>query len=230
MATLTKPVSYVLTLKRRADRLAKFYARVADVPNFPFQTPIPHYAADGKKTGGKDGWMDTAWACKLSHLHIWEQALTDDTFPIVIFEDDAIFCPNFAQKVSDAWMALPDNWGMFYIGGIRQHACWGVDKPYNLQLAIPFCMTSMQTYAFGCASFCKEMYRVMVDNKEHVNSRRRHIDWQLCYWQQAHQQDNPPRVFVLSNNQSFTGQSADYSDNRREGVKWCGRRSYDKNW
>lgn len=51
------------------------------------------------------------------HLDILEQAILDGTEFLFVFEDDAIFHPDFEEFFLRAWIAVPDNWKAIMLGG-----------------------------------------------------------------------------------------------------------------
>lgn len=56
-----------------------------------------------------------ALGAALSHLGLWSQAAQQDT-PLVIFEDDALLCRNFATESERLIATLPEGWDVALLG------------------------------------------------------------------------------------------------------------------
>lgn len=131
----------VVNLKRRNDRLIEFNKRIKDM-EWPFAQPIPFPAVDGSRVRGPE-WFKSgigAWGCYRSHLNILESALNEKLPTLAVFEDDAMFVPDFASKLADFLKALPPDWEQAYLGGqllkkneqppVKVNEC--VIKPFNV--------------------------------------------------------------------------------------------------
>lgn len=108
----------VLNLDRRPDRLAAFY-RGLPADWLPAETILRVPGVDGLATGAPVWWQETlgAWGCYRGHLRIWEDALAAGVDRLLVFEDDAIFCGEFAAKLQRVMDTLPDDWDQLYLGG-----------------------------------------------------------------------------------------------------------------
>jgi hypothetical protein len=51
------------------------------------------------------------------HIDIIEQGILKDTKLLFVFEDDAVFEPDFVEYFLRMWVALPDNWRASMLGG-----------------------------------------------------------------------------------------------------------------
>lgn len=76
-------------------------------------------AVDGRAEHPPEGWGagPGAWGCRLSHLALLRQALTDGAEHVLVLEDDVIFSPHTAQCLPRLMQDLPESWGQFYLGG-----------------------------------------------------------------------------------------------------------------
>lgn len=105
----------VISLRRRADRLAAFRQRVAAA--WPGQriTFVP--AVDGLAYRPPDGWNGTpgAWGCARSHASVVATADADGVERLLVLEDDVTFVPGFAERL--AGLAVPADCQMLYLGG-----------------------------------------------------------------------------------------------------------------
>lgn len=105
----------VISLPRRPDRLAAFQARMAAA--WPGMGCEVFRAVDGQREAMPEGWGGTpgAWGCYRSHLAVIEQALEDGVCRLVVFEDDATFAPDFAERLAD--LSIPTDCEQLYLGG-----------------------------------------------------------------------------------------------------------------
>jgi hypothetical protein len=114
---------HVVTLARRADRLARFFRELP--ADWPFATPEPFPAVDGQAVPSPSWWRQGkgAWGCYRSHLTLIERALNDGLQSVLLLEDDALPVADFTPRVSAFLAELPDDWQMLYLGGqlIRLH-------------------------------------------------------------------------------------------------------------
>ena len=74
---------------------------------------------DGRLTGVPEGWQGTAgsWGCLAAHRRVLESMLNAGVATCAIFEDDAEFCPQFAEKLMLYLQGLPSDWEQAYLGG-----------------------------------------------------------------------------------------------------------------
>lgn len=107
---------YVINLKKRPDRLAKFTKKC------PLKNVKTFNAINGKLLGGE---LDSIYpnklnkgekGCFLSHINLWKKQIKEDIEYFVIFEDDAIFCENFSEKFEKILNNLEKSY-ITYIGG-----------------------------------------------------------------------------------------------------------------
>lgn len=109
--------SYVVTLDRRPDRYERF---VAGLPaDWPFPRPAKFRAIDGQIVKPPRWWRpgDGAWGCYRSHVAILEACLNEGCESVLLFEDDAIFPPDFTARALEFLAAVPLDWQMLYLGG-----------------------------------------------------------------------------------------------------------------
>lgn len=121
----TFPKRLLISLERRADRRAKLVRRFdAAGLNADWLK-----AVDGRVLKEARGFQT---ACKranaLSKRLAIRQACLSGADAVLIFEDDVVFHPQFAERV--AALTLPPDWGMFYFGCLHreppQHAGPGI--------------------------------------------------------------------------------------------------------
>lgn len=105
----------VISLVRRADRLAAFQDRLAVA--WPGQAVQVFQAVDGEREAVPEGWRGTAgaWGCARSHGRVVERALADGVERLLVLEDDATFMPRFAERL--AGLRIPAMCQQLYLGG-----------------------------------------------------------------------------------------------------------------
>lgn len=102
----------VISLARRPDRLAAFYERLDGRLD-----ALPYPAVDGQAEPPPAWWKTTpgAWGCYRSHAAVIDEAIADGVKRLLVFEDDATFVPDFADRL--AALEVPADCGQLYLGG-----------------------------------------------------------------------------------------------------------------
>lgn len=108
--------AFCINLPWREDRWDAFQAAypwgvLPDVERFS--------AIDRKRVQPPSWWKEGAgaWGCYRSHLAIIERCLADGVDSVAIFEDDAIFADDFAERFESTMAAMPADWDQIYLGG-----------------------------------------------------------------------------------------------------------------
>ncbi len=112
------PHKVCINLDRRADRWRRITARFAAHSI----APVERFAAfDGTTLDIPPGWPEQAgaYACLQSHLKVVEEASARALPSILIFEDDAVFAPDFNAKFQEYARQVPGDWDMLLLGGIH---------------------------------------------------------------------------------------------------------------
>jgi GR25 family glycosyltransferase involved in LPS biosynthesis len=115
-----------INLARRPDRWQRFQQGLP--ADWPFRPVERFEAIDGQRVpppqwyGRSDvpDWKNRRcgpWGCLRSHLAVWEQVLNTACDDVLIFEDDALFADDFAERVQAFLDAMPANWHQLYLGG-----------------------------------------------------------------------------------------------------------------
>jgi hypothetical protein len=112
---------WVISLKRRPDRLQRFWAEI-EGSNWPFRSPTVYHAVDGNKVGVPRFWQTGggSYGCLRSHLNILERAILDEVESLLVLEDDAMFTKHFPRELAGFLANVPDDWQCLMLGG--QHA------------------------------------------------------------------------------------------------------------
>lgn len=132
----------------RPDRWKKFLEGFNSIVNSPFKSvervsaftpdtvPIPQpiwYDAHG----------DGSWACYLSHMYQIKRAIDDGVKSLLIFEDDAVFEPDFRQHYDKFFFNVPNNWEVVYLGGKHKR------KPKMTAPWFSMCSDTVLHHAWG---------------------------------------------------------------------------------
>ncbi len=156
---------FVVNLARRPDRLDAFRA------GLPSPWPIPDVervaAIDGALIPIPSDWRAGAGAFGLMRTYqtLLERGLHEGwDKPIVLFEDDAVFVPDFAERLGKSLANLPADWDAVWLGG--QH------KGERLSVA-PGIVRSAgihRTHAFAVhPRFFKMLLRIWQEGWDHVD-------------------------------------------------------------
>lgn len=108
---------YVINLDRTPDRVTQF--RQGMPASIRQQAPIRWPAVDGSKLTLPKSWTAgrPMFGAYKSHLNLLEHCILQDVASFLVFEDDCVFRPDFDEKCLQFVRALPDDWGMAYLGG-----------------------------------------------------------------------------------------------------------------
>ena len=112
----------VINLKRRGDRLKKFFH------NCPFDDVEIIYGFDGKNSNYENNYDKDKMkkfnklklgeiGCFISHIRIYEYMINNNLESMLIMEDDAIFCYSFINKFNLIKNELESNQNIIFIGG-----------------------------------------------------------------------------------------------------------------
>ncbi|HEY1601636.1 MAG TPA: glycosyltransferase family 25 protein [Pirellulales bacterium] len=138
---------YCLTLASRPDRWQAFRSRLPR--DWPFAEPIRVRAVDGRLAPPPAWWRSGpgAWGCYRSHLSILEDCLNKRIESVLLLEDDAIFVPDFREKVEEFFSHLPDDWSFVYLGG--EHLKQNVRLPRRINDWVYRPFNVNRTHCFG---------------------------------------------------------------------------------
>jgi len=149
-AKLLKPIypikSYVINLKRRADRLQKFQEIC------PYLVEIV-YGFDGKNPHLENKKERTIFdrfsrlapgerGCWISHLRIWKKMIDQNIQTAMIFEDDALFDEEFVNIMEK--IIIPQD-GILYIGG-RFNKNFTMKPEYTFPVSTYVCKSNFNNF------------------------------------------------------------------------------------
>lgn len=142
--------------------------------DWPFREVEVVRAVDGRLCKHPEWWRQGggAWGCYRSHVAILEDALNRGTNSVLIFEDDATFCDNFADAAERYVHALPDDWIQAYLGG--QHLKKAKPLDGNPLVVQAQNINRTHAYAVRGREGITTLYRWLNETPQWVN--RNHID------------------------------------------------------
>lgn len=137
---------FCINLHRRPEQWARFTEGYpADVLG-----PVTRWeAVDGMKFYPPAWWKAGrgAWGCYLSHLQILTHCIQHGIESVLIFEDDAVFCDGFCEKLDAFEKSLPEKAQWVYYGG--QHLFTRVHPPERVNDFVYRPYNVNRTHAYG---------------------------------------------------------------------------------
>lgn len=135
---------FVISLARRPDRLARFFANIAHM-RWSLRRPEVFSAVDGhgcelppKFEAGAGG-----WGCLRSHEAVLTLTMQRRISSVLILEDDAEFQPNFARSLSELIRAVPDDWEGLMLGGDHEG-----HQPFSVAPGVVRCRYTVRTHCY----------------------------------------------------------------------------------
>lgn len=188
----------VINLDSREDRWREFcrqsdavdWEAIADICPQPERVS----AVDGLRDRTKPGWFKYGhgtWGCLQSHIRAMQSALRDGVGSLLIFEDDAVFCEDFAGRLREFSEAVPSDWDQVYLGG--QHLQQVRQPPVTISRGIVKCFNVNRTHAHAIRG------PAMSDNLKSLLTGRRSspVDHQLGKFHQ-HQNVYAPDPWLVA--------------------------------
>jgi Glycosyltransferase family 25 (LPS biosynthesis protein) len=161
---------WVINLKRRPDRLAQFWKEV-EKARWPFQRPQVFSAIEGNKVGVPKFWQTGggSYGCMRSHLALLERAIQDDVDSILVLEDDAIFLPDFAERVAAFLEHVPQDWQCLMLGGQHVNSTPFPVAPGVVRAGAGGGIQRTHCYALRGGEIMKALYRVWANAAVHCD-------------------------------------------------------------
>ena len=113
----------VISLAKRPERFDAFLKRYQEATGRDDVALAVGY--DGRRLPIPNDWetSEGAFGACLAHVAAWARFLSDGDYspddPLTFFEDDAVFCDGFLEKLEKLAPLVPDDWDVFYLGGER---------------------------------------------------------------------------------------------------------------
>ena len=163
--------AFVLNLDSRPERFDSFSARArnAGISGFSRYRAIhgesckpPHWW----KTGGP------SWGCLMSHLRVAQDAIMNGLESYLVFEDDAIFVPDFADRLVGIMERLEGvEWDQLYLGGQHMHMESGPPWPFRKEIVHGRDITRTHAFAVN-ARFMEKFVQHIMHFPDYVKSYR----------------------------------------------------------
>ncbi len=121
-------------------------------------------AVDGSTVVLPLNWLHTrgAYGCLLSHVQVVRAARDAGAASVLIFEDDAVFDPQFKEKFSTLVEKLPSDWDMLYFGALHKA------EPIKVNEHVVRITKANSTFAYAIR---KTVFDEFID----LNSRAEHV-------------------------------------------------------
>lgn len=184
---------YMISLKRRPDRLAHFRHLQKEYGWHLPEVQI-YEAIDGNKVGMPDFFTqgNSAWGCLLSHRACLERAIMDDLENVLMLEDDVQYDSTAWNKLEEFLANVPE-FDELMLGGQHNGSPGGEVAPGVLKVK-----SCGRTHAYlittsAAKSLLKVWYKASV-----------HCDWVMADWQRDKK--------VFSPTEFIFGQSSSKSD------------------
>jgi len=171
--------AYVINLDIRPDRLEQFYKRAAIAGIKGIEK---FRAIEGDKCPHPAWWRagNGAWGCLMSHLRMAQDAMMDGLSSYLVFEDDAVFAKDAADRIPEIMDSLMGvEWDQLYLGG--QHLWVESGPPWPFRKGIVRCRNVNRTHAFAVnARFMVDFSRHIIHAPDYIAATTdNHIDHQL---------------------------------------------------
>jgi len=136
------PHQICVNLERRADRWQRMQAEFA---RHGIERVQRFLAVDGGQVVLPASWGHSAGAygCLLSHVAVVQEALAAGRESVLIFEDDAVFDPEFDTKFASFMKEVPADWGLLYFGALHK------DEPVKVTEHVYRITKANSTYAYA---------------------------------------------------------------------------------
>lgn len=144
----------VINLRRRADRLQRFWERLEG--NWPFAQPRRFEAIDGSTVPMPATWDKGpgAWGCLLSHRAVLDAAIADGVSSLLVLEDDAYPVQDLTRQAQRFFSRVPGDWDGLMLGA--EHLL----PPLAVGPGVVRCVTSIRSHAYAVRGPFMEMLSV----------------------------------------------------------------------
>ena len=121
-------------------------------------------AVDGNAVVLPHDWIHTpgAYGCLRSHVQVVSDARDAGASSVLIFEDDALFDPQFKEKFATRIKELPDDWDMLFFGALHK------DQPIKFSEHIGRITKANSTFAYAIRNTVFDAFIELNSKAEHV--------------------------------------------------------------
>ena len=210
---------YCINLRRRPEKLAAFLEGLPDP--WPYdKRPVIIGAVDGQKVPPPKWWKAGrgAWGCYRTHLNILETCLDFDIESVLIFEDDAMFRPDFSERVKVYEAAIPEpEEAWIYYGGQHLHRAAAQPAPLNGEVYRPFNVNRTHAYGIRGRAMIERIYRHLCRTDWTTANHIDHHLGKLC--ETMYREGGPvycPREWLVDQRGGFS----DVAQKEKPDVRW----------
>ena len=150
-----------INLDRRRDRWDRMQQKFSQHGIEPVQR-FP--ALDGNGLPIPANWTHSAGAygCLRSHVEVVKEARRRNVPSVLIFEDDAVFDPDFQNKFAKFNREVPDDWDMLYLGALHK------DEPARISNHVARITKANSTFAYAIKHTVYDEFIDLNSKAEHV--------------------------------------------------------------
>jgi hypothetical protein len=166
-----------INLDSSVDRRQSFEQRIAAI-EWPCATPE---RVLGICEEPPSWWTSqpAAWGVWRAHEQIYHHAMMYGLDSVLVFEDDAVFLPDFQERFNRFMAAVPADWDLIYLGG--NHHDW----PEVVNGEVLRCMETNATHAYAIRrSGILQLYKLLLEKPEALHDDNYHADTVLATLQQ----------------------------------------------
>jgi glycosyl transferase, family 25 len=156
------PLKICINLDRRPERWQRMQRAFAEQDIRDVQRVS---AVDGNAVPFPHNWIHTpgAYGCLLSHVQVVRNARDAAAAEsVLIFEDDAVFDPQFKEKFASFVAEVPADWDMLYFGALHK------DAPVRISEHVGRITKANSTFAYAIRN-------TVFDEFIELNSRAEHV-------------------------------------------------------
>lgn len=162
--------AFVINLPFKSERLSIFQGNAPSCLGRIEVWPAIH----GDSVRHPDWWTagPGAWGCYRSHLQILEHCYQHDIDNYIVFEDDAIFRPDFERQLQSFLRDLPQDWEQIYLGGQLYHESKHPPRKVTDQVYVPYNVNRTHGFAVhrrGYEKLYKHLNSVPFAQEEHID-------------------------------------------------------------
>lgn len=121
-------------------------------------------AVDGNAVMLPHDWIHTpgAYGCLRSHVQVVREARDAGASSVLIFEDDAVFDPQFKEKFATFVQELPRDWDMLFFGALHK------DQPIGVSEHVARISKANSTFAYAIRNTVFDAFIELNSRAEHV--------------------------------------------------------------
>lgn len=194
-----------INLDRRPDRWKLFLESAS--PHIPSERIERFSAIDAKHCLIPSWWTHPAgaYAAAISHRLALSRAMAAGAQTVLIFEDDALFAPDFSARLADLYPRVPADWHLLLLGGQHKRRY----PPFPVAPGVVRCRHTIRMHAYAVHR------RGVIRVHDRISATTKPVDQALA--------DIMPKLPAYAPDRWMVAQRADFSDiesRRHEQTRW----------